>query len=116
MADYKTLRVWQKATTFCVRIYKITYLFPKHEKFGLSSQPQRASVSIPLNIAEGSKRPTDKNFSSFLRIALGSGAEIETQLYIAKELTYITQKEYEDLTKDLSEIMKILVMLIKKLD
>lgn len=114
MADYKTLRIWQRSTSFCVRVYKITNLFPPNEQFGIISQLRRASLSIPSNIAEGSKRSTDKSYASFLRISLGSGAEVETQLYIAKELGYLSEKEYTELILELGEIMRMLVMFIKK--
>lgn len=114
MADYKKLIVWQKATNFCIEIYKITKSFPSDEQFGIVSQLRRASVSIPSNIAEGSKRSTDKSYASFLRVALGSGAEIETQLYISKELGYISEKDYFKLIELLDEIMKMLSSLIKK--
>ncbi|MCF7898662.1 MAG: four helix bundle protein [Candidatus Pacebacteria bacterium] len=97
-----------------MEIYKITKSFPVSEQFGIISQLRRASLSIPSNIAEGSKRSTDKSYASFLRISLGSGAEIETQLYIAKELEYISEKDYSRLMQDLSEIMKMLSMFIKK--
>lgn len=75
---------------------------------------RRASLSIPSNIAEGSKRSTDKSYASFLRISLGSGAEIETQLYIAKELQYLSEKEHDELILELGEITKMLMMFIKK--
>lgn len=114
MANYKELIVWQKSTQFCVDIYKVTKDFPKDEQYGLISQLRRAAISIPSNIAEGSKRYTDKNYSAFLRIASGSGAEIETQLHIAKELEYINESTYLELTTSLTEVMKILSALIKK--
>lgn len=75
---------------------------------------RRASLSIPSNIAEGSKQSTDKSYASFLRISLGSGAEIETQLYIAKELQYLSEKEHDELILELGEITKMLMMFIKK--
>lgn len=114
MADYKELQVWQKSTRFCTDVYKITNSFPQNEQFGIISQLRRASLSIPSNIAEGSKRSTDKSYASFLRISLGSGAEVETQLYIAKELHYLSEADYSKLIIDLTEIMKMLVSFIKK--
>ena len=114
MADYKDLQVWQKSTRFCIEVYKITNLFPQNEQSGIVSQLRRASLSIPSNIAEGSKRSTDKSYASFLRISLGSGAEIETQLYIAKELHYLSEEDYSRLITNLTEIMKMLVSFIKK--
>lgn len=116
MHQYKNLVIWQKSTMLCLALYKITATFPDTEKFGLTNQLRRAAVSIPSNIAEGSKRSTKKDFRSFLAIAHGSGAEVETQLYIAKELTYISEKEYSIITADLEEVMKMLGTLIKKFE
>lgn len=115
MLPYKKLIVWQKSFTLTLSIYKITSTFPETEKFGLQSQIRRAAVSIPSNIAEGSKRGTAKDFASFLRIALGSGAELETQLLLVRELGYISQSDYSQTDKELTEVLKILTVLIKKM-
>lgn len=111
--QYKKLKIWQDSVAFSLQIYKITKLFPHDEQFGLISQLRRASVSIPSNIAEGSKRGTKKDFSSFLRIAHGSSAEIETQLYIAKELGLIQEKDYGDLMASLESISGMIASFIK---
>lgn len=116
MAEYKKLIVWGKSIDFCTDIYRVTRSFPSKEDFGITSQLRRASVSIPSNIAEGSKRSTDKDFRSFLRIAHGSGAEIETQLLIAYKLNYLDKKKYIELGDSLDQIMKMLGGLIKKLN
>lgn len=115
MLPYKELIVWQKAFAFSVNIYKATDSFPQEEKFGLQSQIRRAGVSIPSNIAEGSKRGTNKDYVSFLRVAHGSAAEVETQLMIAQELGYVTESKFFPLKQELDEIMKILASLIRKL-
>lgn len=115
MIPYKDLTVWQKAVDFSVEIYEATKGFPQEEKFGLQSQLRRAAVSIPSNIAEGSKRGTVKDYSSFLRIAYGSGAEIETQLIIATKIGYIEKDTHSTLEKDLEEVMKMLNAILKKL-
>ncbi len=107
-SGYKDLIVWQKAKSFCVDIYKLTDEFPKSELFGLVSQLRRASVSIPSNIAEGSKRTTTKDQRQFYAVAYGSGAEIETQLIIAKELFIELKDKIEILENNLSEIMRML--------
>jgi len=111
--QYKKLKVWQDSIALSVDIYKITELFPQHEQFGLISQLRRASVSIPSNIAEGSKRGTKKDFISFLRIAHGSGAEIETQLLIARELNFINNENYGKLLISIEEIMAMIASFIK---
>jgi len=85
---YRDLDVWKLSIQFVADIYILTGTFPKHEVYGLSSQMQRAAVSIPSNIAEGSGRKTTKDFLHFLYIAKGSLLEIETQLEIAKILGY----------------------------
>ena len=86
LRSYKDLIVWQKGVSLVKKIYLATNEMPKEEVYGLSSQMQRAAVSIPSNIAEGQQRKNTKEFSQFLRIAYGSSAELETQTIIAKEL------------------------------
>ncbi|PKN75795.1 MAG: four helix bundle protein [Candidatus Cloacimonetes bacterium HGW-Cloacimonetes-2] len=88
---YRDLDVWKLSLHFVSDVYKLTANFPKHEVYGLSSQLQRAAVSIPSNIAEGSGRKSTKEFVQFLYIAKGSLLEIETQLEIAKILNYIEE-------------------------
>lgn len=78
--DYKKLVVWQKSMDLVVAVYSLTDKFPKSEQYGLISQMMRCSVSLPSNIAEGSRRKTTKDFSHFLIMALGSGSELETQI------------------------------------
>ncbi|WP_417195669.1 four helix bundle protein [Bizionia sp.] len=91
MHRFKDLEVWKKSRLFCVEIYSITSKFPESEKFGLSNQLRRASVSIPSNIAEGSSRHSNKDFTRFLQIAIGSAYEIETKLLIASDLNFINK-------------------------
>ncbi len=79
----------EKYRLFCAEIYSITSKFPENEKFGLTNQLRRASISIPSNIAEGSSRHSNKDFTRFLQIAIGSAYEIETQLLIASDLNSI---------------------------
>ena len=107
--------VWQKSLNFTVEIYKITQTFPKDELYGLTSQIRRAVVSIPSNIAEGNERNSKKEFNHFLHIALGSAAELGTQLLIAKELSYIEQSTFNAIEACLMEIQKMIHGLIKTL-
>ncbi len=113
--SYKDLKMWQKAKDFSVHVYKETRFFPKEEVYGLTSQLRRASVSIVSNIAEGFRRWSSKEKVQFLRIAYGSGAEIETQLLIATDLGYLKAKESESLLSELEEIMKMINVVINKL-
>ncbi len=114
MRDYKKLTVWDKSYAFGIHVYAVTKLFPKEEMYGLISQLRRASISIPSNIAEGSRKSTQKDFRLFLYNAYGSGAEIEVQIMFAKDLGYIDTQTCDKLLIELSEIMKMLNSLIQK--
>lgn len=92
--DHKDLDVWKKAMDLVEEIYQVTKEFPGHEKYGLTTQIRRAVVSIPSNIAEGSGRKGDKELLQFLSVALGSLAEVETQLLIAVRLGYKSDINY----------------------
>ena len=84
--DYKNLIVWQKAKRLAVEIYRLTDRFPKTEVYGLVSQMRRAAIPIPSNIAEGYRGYHKRERVQFLSIAFGFGAELETQIEIAKEI------------------------------
>lgn len=112
--SYKNLIVWQKAIIVAEKVYRVTKEMPKDETFGLISQMRRASVSIASNIAEGRSRSTRKDFSQFLRISLGSCAELETQIIIAKK-TMILTANTEEIEILLTEISKILQTMVNKL-
>jgi len=113
--SYKELIVWQKAVALSVHIYAITEKYPKEEIYGLVSQMRRASVSIASNIAEGRYRGTKKDFCQFLRIAFGSGAELETQVEISKRLPKTSGLHYEMADSFLAEVMRMLNAMIEKL-
>ncbi len=115
MGNYEKLDVWQKAMQLAVDIYKTTEVFPKKEIYGLSSQIQRAAVSIPSNIAEGYSRQHNKEIIQFLHIALGSKAELETQLRIVISLAYIDPDIGTDLLERTVEVGKMLHGLKKRL-
>ena len=108
--NHKDLDAWKKAVDFVTLIYKITSSFPDGEKFGLTSQIRRASVSVPSNIAEGAAKNSDKEFIHFLYIALGSTSEIETQLIISQNLGFI--KNVDNIQSELTEIRKLIKGLI----
>ena len=100
---------------FVELIYKITGDFPESEKFGLTSQLRRASISIPSNLAEGAGRKSTKEFIQFLYIALGSSSEIETQLEIAMRLGYMkNQANTFDLLTDIRKLIQGLIRSLKK--
>ena len=111
--NYEKLRVWQQSMDLVVIIYLLTNQFPRHELYGLSSQMRRAAISIPSNIAEGSRRKTKKDFCNFLIIAFSSGSELETQIKIAKRLGYAGQSDYDKIDSLLNGIMSMLNRLIE---
>lgn len=113
---YQNLKVWQNATGLALEIYAITKAFPRDEVYALTSQLRRAAVSVASNIAEGSERKSDREFVRFLRIASASLAEIETQLYIALKLGYMTQESYDAFLDASAENGKMLNGLISKLE
>jgi len=115
MKSYKELIVWQKSIQLCEDIYIATEVFPKNEMYGLTSQIRRSAVSIPSNVSEGQRRGHKAEYVQFLRIAFGSGAELETQLLIALRVGYIQKEQFEKLNSLLEEIMKMLNVLISKL-
>ncbi|MFV8361297.1 four helix bundle protein [Flavobacterium sp. LS1P3] len=107
MHRFKVLEIWKKSRFFCSEIYKVTLSFPNDEKFGLTNQLRRASVSIPSNIAEGSSRQSNKDFARFLEIAIGSAYEVETQILISSDLGFITPEDLKELSDMLNEIIKM---------
>ncbi len=108
MHRFKDLEIWKRSRIFCSKIYAETANFPENEKFGITNQLRRASVSIPSNIAEGSSRASNKEFSRFLEIAIGSAYEIETQLLISSDLKFLESKTLEILLIELEEIIKMI--------
>lgn len=111
--DHKDLDVWKASIEFAVQIYDSTKTFPKEEIYSLTSQIRRAVVSVSSNIAEGAARNSDKEFTQFLYIALGSLAEAETQLIIAERLGYIN--ESANILDSVSSIKQMILGLIKYL-
>ena len=105
---YKDLLVWQKSMDLVVRVYTLNRSFPPFEVYGLSSQMQRAAVSIPSNVAEGFERGTPGEFARFLSIASGSVAELETQIVLAKRLGHIQDADETPLSSLCDEIGKML--------
>lgn len=89
MNNFRNLNVWQDAVDLATQVYDETETFPKHERYALTSQVRRCSVSISSNIAEGAGRRSKKEFQHFLDIATGSCYELETQLRIAKRQGYL---------------------------
>lgn len=107
MHNLKELKIWNKAMELVVDVYKSTSSFPSEEKFGLTSQIRRCSVSIPSNIAEGAGRNSKNEFRHFLSIANGSSYELQTQLLISNQLNLIETSITENLIKKIEELQKM---------
>ena len=112
---YKNLTIWKSSIDLVERIYKFTSQFPSEEKFGLTAQIRRASVSVPSNIAEGYCRQGQKETAHFISIAIGSLAEVETQLIIANRLGYAESTETEELVLKINSIQKQSISLRKRI-
>ena len=114
--NFRDLDIWKKGIEIVKDIYTAVSGFPKSECYGLTSQMQRCSVSIPSNIAEGFNRFHNKEYRQFLYMALGSCAELETQIEIAMELKYIDEQKKTNFLEKLDHESRMLRNLIKKLN
>ena len=113
--SYRDLQVWQRAIQLSLAIYRLTSAFPKEEMFGLTSQVRRAAGSVASNIAEGYGRNSRGEYKQFLGMARGSNLEVQTQLFIARELGY-GSPAYSKQSESLStEVERMLNSLIAKL-
>lgn len=108
MRPFTELQVWKQSHSLTLSVHDVTRGFPREEIYGLTSQMRRAASSVPMNIAEGSARG-DQEFAQFLRIALGSAAELEYQLILTRDLSYIDSETYNDLNARLRNIKRMLV-------
>lgn len=108
MHNFKNLKIWQKSRELVKEVFLLTRDFPAEEKFGLTSQILRSAYSIPSNIAEGSGRNSNREFSRFLDISLGSAFELETQLILATDIHYLSEKKLQHIQSLLQEIQKMI--------
>ena len=115
MDSYKDLIVWQKSILLVKDVYLVTAKFPGSELYGIVNQMRRSAVSIPANLAEGYARKSKKEYSQFIAISFGSATELETYLIISKELRFIDEEVYNKLTSLLTEILKMLNVLLSRL-
>jgi len=116
LKNFKELKVWQKSYRLCLNLYDITKDFPSEEKYGLSSQMRRASISIPSNIADGYGRKTIPDYVRCLYIAYGSTCELETQILLSGDLNYLNEADLNILLEKTNEIDRMLMALIKSLE
>jgi four helix bundle protein len=113
---YEDLRIWQYAHELVLRIYQISSSFPKSEIYGITSQIRRASASVTANIVEGYYRNSRKEFVQFLYMARGSAGEVTSFLHIAKDLKYISEKDYNELRNKYERLLASISALIKSLN
>lgn len=99
MGTYRDLLAWQKSIKLAKAVYQLTANYPSDERFGLTNQMRRCSISIPSNIAEGFGRSSDKELVQFLYISLGSSNELDTQLTVSYELSFITEDKFREMEK-----------------
>src|SRR5579872_5563876 len=109
---FRGLKVWHAAMQLVEDVYRATESFPKAEDYGLKGQIRRSACSIPSNIAEGSARSTKKDFRAFLRFAVGSLRELETQLEIAKRVGYLGKEAFKNLLAIIDPIARMLTGLM----
>lgn len=112
MSNFRALVVWRRAFALTLKLYQATEQFPSNERFGLTSQLRRASVSVPSNIAEGSRRIGNRELIRFLSIARGSVGEIECQIQLARDLGYLKFTAWSPLDQEAQEISRMLNALI----
>ena len=105
--NFLNLQIWKRSRKLVKRIYQLTQTFPPEEKFGLTSQIRRCTVSVPSNIAEGCGRGTNPQLSHFLDIAIGSLCELETQIYLSKDLEFFSKKVFDELIEEITVIRKM---------
>jgi four helix bundle protein len=115
MQDFRNLKVWERAHSLTLDIYRCSKLFPREEIYGLTSQLRRATVSIEANIAEGTCRNGDADFARFLQMAAGSASEVECHLLLTRDLGMLESKDYERLSEGATEVKRMLASLMKKL-
>ncbi|HEX2876981.1 MAG TPA: four helix bundle protein [Polyangiaceae bacterium] len=112
---FHDLVVWRKAFELCLDVYRVTTSFPAHEKYGITSELRKTSRSVAYNIAEGHRRRSTTEYIRFLDIAHGSAAELETQLYLSRALTYLDEQGTDVLLQRLFEVERMLTALKRSL-
>ncbi len=115
MRDFRELKVWQKAHEMTLELYRHTNSFPSEERFGLRSQIRRSAISIGTNIAEGAGKMTHPEFARLLQIALGSASGLEYELLLARDLGYLNEDHYTELSAQVIDVKRMLTGFIQYL-
>lgn len=116
MKKVEELDVFKLSHSLTLEIYGITKSFPDEEKFGLISQMRKAAYSVPMNLMEGAHRLSSKEYRQFTGIARGSAGEMKYQLLLVRDLNYISDNEYSDLTSKYERVSQMLTRLAKSLE
>lgn len=114
--NFEKLNIWQESRAFIKEVYKVLAHFPESERYALANQIKRAAISIALNIAEGSAKKSKKDFIRYLRISTGSIYELITALYIARDLKYLADSQFDVLYQHSHKLSAMIYALIRKLD
>jgi len=115
MKPFQDYKVFQDSHQLTLDVHAQTLRFPRHELFALTSQMRRAASSIPMNIAEGSVK-SEREFRQALKVSLGSAAELEYQVMLARDLGYLSPQEWSALAGRITQIRKMLTAFIKTID
>ncbi len=116
MHNFRQLNIWIDAMKLAKAVYVLTSNFPSQEKYGLTSQINKAVVSVPSNIAEGSSRRSNKEFSHFLAISIGSLFELETQIILASDFGFVDKNVIEAIIADIIVLQKMITNFRKTLE
>lgn len=116
MFRFEKLEIWKEARKLVKKVYILTSKFPVQERYGLTDQIRRAVISIVLNITEGSDRKSDVEFKRFLRMAITSAEEVVTGFYLAIDLEYIPQNEFDEIYKDINNLVARINSLVRSLN
>ena|SRR5579864_946165 len=111
---FKELKVWRKAHEMTVALYGVTRGFPREELYGLTGQLRRSAASIGANIAEGCGRRSDGEMARYLQIARGSASEVEYHVLLARDLHYLREEEWQELSYQADELQRMLTALIQR--
>jgi four helix bundle protein len=116
MRNYRELKVWAKAHSLMLDLYRLSLSFPREEVYGVTSQLRRAALSIGSNLAEGCGRRTSGELARFVRIAMGSASELDYQLLVCHDLGYLKAADFQKASKNLVEIRKMLTSFLNKVE
>ena len=116
MKDFRNLQVWCKAHQLALRAYGVTSTFPRTDVYGLTARIRRCAVSVAANIAEGCGKRGNGEFHRFINFATGSASELEYHFLLARDLSLVSEAEYEKLDTGVVEVKRMLASLVRKVE